>query len=142
MEEEEIIDDISETQYMLYEHVATESEFDELSKSWDESDETDNKRKPENQMNQQPAKKQCNLWRSWEQCGSGVRGRKQVRGEQVRGEQVRGEQVRGEQVRGEQEKKRKPENQMNQQPAKKCSCLLYTSPSPRDMRRSRMPSSA
>ena len=87
MEEEEIMEDISATQYTLFEHVATEHEFDEVSKSWDECDETDKKRKPENQMNQQPAKKQCNLWRSWEQDGSGVRGSEQ----QVRGEQQMGD---------------------------------------------------
>ena len=37
--------------------------------------ELDKKRKPDNKMNQQPAKKQCHLWRSLEeQDGSGVRG--------------------------------------------------------------------
>ena len=25
-------------------------------------------------MNQQPAKKQCNLWRPWQQYGSGAKG--------------------------------------------------------------------
>ena len=45
MEEEETIDDISETQYILYENVATESQFDEFSMSWDESVERDRKRK-------------------------------------------------------------------------------------------------
>ena len=45
MEEEETIDDISETQYLLYENVATESQFDEISMDWNENEETDNKRK-------------------------------------------------------------------------------------------------
>ena len=35
-----------------------------------------------------------------------------------------------------------PKNQKNEDFSKLLSCLLYTSPSPRDMRRSRMPSSA
>ena len=48
---DEIMEDISATQYTLYEHVATEHEFDEVSKSWDESDEPDKKRKPDNEMN-------------------------------------------------------------------------------------------
>ena len=58
---DEMMEDISATQYNLYEHFATESDFFEVHKSWGESDETDKKRKPENQMNQQPATKQCNL---------------------------------------------------------------------------------
>ena len=38
-------DDISETQYVLHENVATESQFDEISMDWNENEETDNKRK-------------------------------------------------------------------------------------------------
>ena len=110
MEEEEMMEDISETQYTLLEHVATEHEFDEVCKSWDESDK---ERKPDNQMNQQPANKQCHLWISWEEHdGSGVRGEQQVRGEEVRGEPEKNPQQGGgklvseqqQQVRGEPEK--------------------------------------
>ena len=72
--------------------------------------EPDKKRKPDNQMNQQPAKKQCNLWRSWEQDGSGVRGiEQQVRGEQQMGDEQ--QQVRGEPEKNPQQRGGEPESE-------------------------------
>ena len=42
---EDIMDDISETQYTLLENVATASQFDEFNMSWEESVERDRKKK-------------------------------------------------------------------------------------------------
>ena len=79
MEEEEIIDDISETQYILYENVATESQFDEFIMSV----ERDRKRKSSDNESPIPQKsRRVSVIKLNPQYGSGIRGEQQVRVEQ------------------------------------------------------------
>ena len=155
MEEEETMDDVSETQYILYENVATESQFDEFSMSWDESVERDRKRKSSDNESPIPQKnRRASVIKLNPQYGSGIRGKQQVRGESEQQKMREEPEQQQQEVRGEPEKKPQqrgePEKHPQQQHrgeeyeggARGGYCLLYTSPSPRDAHESRMPSSA